>query len=113
MCVGESAADTLDGTEQAFLQAATLRHLPGYGAQAHVNEDFIAWTVLAPDVPTMPRFTICRIDPSLIVMVEDATSWRRFSSAASLDDAVAFVRRTVSEAAGALRNVHAAPALAQ
>ena len=89
-------SDTLHPAEQTFLQEAARMHLPAYGAEVCTNHD-IAWVVLEDaSSREMPRFTICRIDPSVMVMVQNCAQGRRFESMTSVEDAFTFVFRSRS-----------------
>ena len=68
--------------------------------------------VLEPDaLAALPRFTICRIDPCIMVQIE-AAGQRQFVSVASLDDALVIAERAVFEA-HARCNMHHAPEMVQ
>lgn len=114
MCFGENGSDTLREDEQAVLRDAVSEHLPSYGFSLRSNEDSITWAVLEPPPSglPMPKFTVCRIDPCIMVTVEDRAQ-RRFSSASTMEDAVAFTCETALSAVLANHNVHPSPELAQ
>lgn len=114
MCIGESSRDTLHPSEQLFFTEAATRDLPTYEASIHRNDE-IAWVVIEPRraYGDMPRFTICRIAPCIMVMVEDRQAQRRFSSMPSVEEAMAFACRTAQEALLARHNGHPAPAMTQ
>lgn len=107
----EDHCDTFRPQDLTYLREATHRRMPGYRPAARENGR-IAWMVLEPDAPgPLPRFTICRIDPCIMVQIEEADE-RRFVSVASLDDAIVIAERAVAETS-ARRNVHATPQLLQ
>ena len=111
MCMGENAGDTFKPAEMSFLRDATAQRLPGYRSLAR-DSGHIAWMVLEPETfGALPRFTICGMDPCMVVQIEEAEA-RRFISVASLDDALVIAQRAVCET-NARRNVHFAPAMAQ
>lgn len=115
MCFGENGSDTLQDEEQAKLRQAAQSHLPTYEFTLHSNDDAITWAVLEPPPSglRMPKFTVCRIDPCIMVMVEGHGIDRRFSSMANVEDAITFASHAAHSAVLALHNVHAAPELAQ
>ena len=114
MCIGEGSSDTLDAAEQVFIRTLVAKRLPGYGSDVRNNDDSLTWIVLKPaHMRGLPRFTICRIDPCIMVMVEDGGKQRRFASMANVEEAIDFACGTVHASALALRNVHAAPEMAQ
>lgn len=108
MCFGESCSDTLHNEEQTALKAAAAKCLPAYACSFHSNADPITWAVLEPPTTPMhmPKFTICRIDPCIMVMVEDHAHRRRFSSASTVEDALIFAWATAQEAILAIHNIH-------
>ena len=90
--------DTFRPAELIFLEEAVHRRMPGYRPEARDN-GHIAWMVLEPDsFAALPRFTICRIDPCIMVQIEEAEA-RRFICVASLDDALVIAEGAVCEAA--------------
>ncbi len=110
MCIGESGADTLHGAEQRFLRAVSATEFPAHAFAIHGNDDGQVWVVLEPSSarPDLPRFTICRIDPCVLVMVEDHGARRQFCSTSNVEDAVAFVRHATGQAVLAVMNAHPA-----
>ena len=114
MCIGESGSDTLQAAEVNMLKEAAGRSLPSYDCSLHSNDDAITWAVLSSKRvgPQMPRFTICRIDPCIMVMVEDRAE-RRFSSAPCIEAAIEFACQTALSAVLAINNVHHLPEMAQ
>lgn len=114
MCWGEGGSDTLDVKDQIALKEAVSRHLPSYACDLLSNDDAMTWAVLRStgSGPTMPRFTICRIDPCFMVMVEDQAE-RRFSSVATIEDAIAFTCQATVQAVLAIHNVHLPSGLMQ
>src|SRR3978361_1792081 len=94
MDIGESTNDTLDAGERAYLRDIAATTFPAHDFSVCANRDGINWVVLEPREvrADLMRVTICRIDPSVIVMLEDQDSRRQICSTASVADAVAFVR---------------------
>lgn len=115
MCIGEDKSDTLQGSDQSFLRDASASRLPAYDFSLHSNTDDITWAVLEPQKQgiEMPRFTICRIDPCVMVMVENQTDQRRFCSTLSVEEAMAFACHTAEAAVAAFMNVHRFPEMTQ
>ena len=113
MCFGEGQSDSFRAAEVPLLSKAASTKLPDYDLRWHRNEDAMTWAVLTPPSSSLPRFTICRIDPCIVVMVEDATDRRRFSSASDIEGAVAFIRQTAEQARLAVHNIHDYPDMAQ
>ena len=99
MCMGESAADTLRGDEQAFLADAVAELFPTHSFAIRKTDDGMVWAVLEPmeSDPFGMRFTICRIDPSLLVMVEDRHAHRHFQTTSNVEDAMDFVRYAIDQ----------------
>lgn len=93
MCMGESADDTLQQSEQEAIALAAGDDLPGHRVAIRGNDDGMAWVVLEPlaDDHQTFRFTICRIAPCLVVMVEGREG-RRFLSAGTIAEAMDAVR---------------------
>ena len=114
MCIGDGGLDTLREAEVSFLKDAAGRHLPSYVCSLHSNDDAMTWVVLTSEQtgPTMPRFTICRIDPCLLVMTEDRAA-RRFASASSIEDAMEIACHAALGAVLAINNFHDLPATTQ
>ncbi len=115
MCFGENGSDTLHDHEQAMLREVAAQQLPFYQCTLHSNDDAMTWAVLDPPRSglRMPKFTVCRIDPCIMVMVEGHGIKRHFSSMANVVDAIAFATQAAQSAVHAMPNVHAAPELAQ
>ena len=83
--------DSLDADDRTSLAEAVRLALPSYGLSWHVNADAMVWAVLEQrDGSSSPlRFTICRLDHALMLMIEAGTAARQFYGAASVTDAVA------------------------
>ena len=115
MCIGESSGDTLDIAERDFLRAAAATAFPDHSFSVLNNEDGIHWVVLEPAVlgPATLRVTICRIDPCVMVMMEDEASRRQICSASTVEDAFGFARLASDQALLAAMNAHPAPATLQ
>lgn len=109
MCVGEP--DSLAEAEQMFLKEATALRLGAYAFQACRNDDALQWAVLEPRKAEwkLPRFTICRIDPAILVRVSDADGGERFCSTQNVEEAMIFAIQTATSAAVAMLNVHEGP----
>ena len=105
MCIGETS-DTLDATEQAFLMRIAETEFPAHRFTLRSNDDGIIWALLTPDgvADARPTVTICRIDPCILVMIEDRYARRQFRSLASVEEAVDYVHamsdRALLSAAG-------------
>ena len=56
--------------------------------------------------PELLRFTICRIAPAVVVMIEDEAARRQFRGLATVDAAVDFVCEVVAEATQAMADPH-------
>lgn len=115
MCIGEGGSDSLRPGEQAYLSEIAGQGLPAYDFMLRTNDDAMTWAVLEPARRSAltPRFIICRIDPCVMVMVEDQTGERRFCSMSSVEDAMSFIAESAGRALLAANNVHAAPEVAQ
>lgn len=114
MCFGESGGDSLKFGELNYLREAA-KDFPSYDFDLRTNDDDLTWAVFSPQESSArtPRFTFCRIDPCVMVMVEDQTTHRRFCSAPTVEDAVRFALDTAKRAVLAFDNVHDAPEMAQ
>ncbi len=114
MCIGEGL-DTLKSQEQGFLRAAAAAQFPNHSFSIRHGEGGLAWAVLAPQLPqrTALCFTICRIDPCLMVMAEDREARRQFCSAANVEDAMAFVQMASEQAILSSTHAHPAPEAVQ
>ena len=105
MCFGD-LSDTLHRFELDDLREAGRRCLPGYVFSVHAN-DAISWVVLSPPDPRrLPRFTICRIAPCIMVMVEADGEPRRFASTPDVEGAIGFAGHVVEQTVLALHNIH-------
>ena len=107
MCIGETGRDTLSEMEQMTI-CDIARGFPAHEFSLRHNESGITWAVLSPRGPHLPRVTICRIDPCLIVMVESDRHLRSFRSVPTIDAAADALRAVVDEA---FRSADASPTL--
>lgn len=89
--MNESAGDTLREDETALIADIAGRACPAHDFALRSTDDGIAWAVLAPRDPDQLRFTICRIDPCLIVLIEDAYERRQVRALGTMEDVVEFV----------------------
>ena len=114
MCFCETGSDTLAVSEQTYLEEAARRCLPAYEFSLHANVDAMIWAVLSPSTEAlrMPRFTICRINPCVIVMFESHRTQRSFASLANVEDAMVFACQAAQRTLLAFNNVHSEPAMA-
>lgn len=103
------SGDTLHGDEQVFLRRHAPDAAPTHRFLLETSRDGVVWAVLEPDpaIAGLPKFTIGRVAPSVIVMVEDAEARRQFCSTPSVEEAMRFVQAVTHEAFAA-RNLHAA-----
>lgn len=110
MCLGEATLDTIGPREQEQLRMAATAGLPTHRFDVRANAEGTSWIVLEP--PTARdhalRFTICRITPCVILMVEAASGRRHFQSFADIDGVVAFARSATDMTA--LAGAHNGPA---
>lgn len=115
MCIGESANDTLNTTEQGYLRDVAASEFPTHDFALRANEDGINWVVLEPRFlrADLMRVTICRIAPCVMVMIEDRDARRQICSTADVAAAVAFLRNAVDQAVLAMMNAHPAHAVVQ
>ncbi|WP_158810304.1 hypothetical protein [Beijerinckia sp. L45] len=102
--------DTLDLTEQSYLRAIAVSEFPTHAFTLRTNEDGITWVVLEPGAgrADLMRVTICRLDPCVMVMIEDHEARRQFCSTVSVADAVEFVRNAADQAILTVMNAHPA-----
>ena len=95
MCFGQGCgADTLHPGEQIFLREIAEKEFHAYDFAVRSNDEGQSWVVLAPRSIRLDlqRFTICRIDPCVMVMSEDHEARRQFCSATCVEDAVGYIR---------------------
>ena len=94
MCFGESMGDTLGMSELALIRDVAASEFGAHEVSLHRNEDGVAWMVLNPRARTdaLLRFTICRIDPAVMVLVEDCDKRRRICSVPDVAAALDLVR---------------------
>ena len=99
MCIGE-ALDTIRPGEREHLRMAASEHFPTHSFDVHDNGEGLIWIVLDPPLrrADLLRFTICRISPCVMVMVEDGEARRQFCSANDAIDAMAVARRAADHA---------------
>ncbi len=115
MCIGESNGDTLAGSDCAVLREAAVESLPAHRFDQCANADGLVWVVLEPPAarPELLRFTICRIAPCVMVLVEDACGRRQIVSTSDVHDALAVARHAADQAMLAAANAHPAHASVQ
>ena len=104
MAFGEVLGDTLGAADQALIVSRCGQALPSHALGLHSNDDGITWAVLTPPAitPELLRFTICRIAPAVMVMIEDQDARRQFRGLADVEAAVDFVCDVVAEATKAM-----------
>ena len=109
MAFAELLNDTLRVEDQDVIARRCHRELPAHALSLHRNDDGVTWAVLAPPpiTPELLRFTICRVAPSVMVMIEDEEARRQFRGLASIEEAVDFVCVAAAEAMQSLAGVHA------
>ena len=90
--------------------AAAHDAFPAHRFGVHANENGISWVVLEPSLirADQLRFTICRIAPCLVVLVEDASGRRQICSTDGIGNAIAFARLATDQAVLAAMNAHPA-----
>ena len=100
MCIGEAANDTLHGADRAVIANVAPRDFPAHDVAFECNTDGMTWAVLTPRGrhATLPRVTICRIEPCVMVLIEDAQARRQIRSLANVDDALDFGRAACDHA---------------
>ena len=108
--MGEAGLDTIELGERESLRAAAGDAFPSHRFGVHANAEGISWIVLEPSAirADLLRFTICRIAPCLMVMVEDSAGRRQICSADGVGDAMAFARQATDQAILAAANAHPA-----
>ena len=104
MAFGEILDDTLGTAEQDLIAQRCQLALPSHALALHSNDYGVTWAVLTPPAitPELLRFTICRVSPAVMVMIEDAAARRQFRGLATVDAAVDFVCEIVAEATSAM-----------
>lgn len=113
MCIGEGALDTIGPHEQEQLRLAAGAAMPTHSFAIHANGEGTRWIVLEPQ-PSLGlglRFTICRIAPSVVVMVEAPSGRRQFCSFDGIDGVMAFARSATADIV--LAGAHTAPSMQQ
>ncbi len=115
MCIGEADLDTIGARERESLRMAAGDAFPSHRFGVYANADGISWIVLEPSTvrADLLRFTICRIAPCLMVMVEDATGRRQICSTDGVGNAMAFARQATDQAILAAVNAHPAHGVLQ
>ncbi len=110
MCIDEAGFDTIGAEEREGLRAAAGVAFPAHRFGVHANADGICWIVLEPSTirDDLLRFTICRIAPCLMVLVEDTSGRRQICSTDGVDNAMAFARQATDQAVLAALNAHPA-----
>ena len=109
MCLGDGL-DTMMTRECASLREWAAEEFATHGFEVRANADGVFWVVLEPPVTRtdLLRFTICRITPCIVVMVEDAKARRQFCSTGNVAKAMAFVRDVADKTVLAEANAHSA-----
>ena len=109
MCLS-GELDSMAQHECAALREWAMEEFPSHGFDVRTNADGIAWVVLEPPPARtdLLRFTICRIAPCIMVMVEDADARRQFCSSGDLEGAMAFAYNAVDRTVLAAANAHPA-----
>ena len=104
MSLDADPGDTLVRAEQDLIAGRLSKDLPTHALALHRNEEGMTWAVLTPPAitPELLRFTICRIAPSVMVMIEDEAARRQFRGLASVEEAIDFVCLAAAEAMQAL-----------
>ena len=108
MALGELLDDTLGAAEQDLIASRCHHALPAHALALHSNDEGVTWVVLTPPTitPELLRFTICRIAPSVMVMIEDAAARRQFRGLATVEAAIDYVCEMAAEAMHTLPGVH-------
>lgn len=109
MCFGEGL-DTMVRHECTSLRAWAAEEFSSHDFLVRANAEGLTWVVLEPPTPRadLLRFTICRVAPCIMVMVENGADERQFCSANDVAGAMAFVRNAADEAMLAAMNAHPA-----
>ena len=109
MGLGDGLGDTLGPADQDLLASRCQKDLPTHALRLHRNDEGVIWAVLTPPAitPELLRFTICRISPSVMVMIEDEAARRRIRGLASMQEAVDFVCLAAAEAVPSLAGASA------
>lgn len=109
MCIGEGSLDTLAPQEQERLRVDASAILPLHRVDLRTNDEGTRWIVLEPRATDglALRFTICRVAPSVVVMVEASTGQRQFHSFDGVEGVVAFARSATDQSV--LAAAHRAP----
>ena len=107
MALGELLDDTLGASEQDLIASRCHHALPAHALALHSNDEGVTWAVLTPPAitPELLRFTICRLSPSVMVMIEDAAARRQFRGLATVEAAVDFICEMAAEAMQSLAGV--------
>ena len=115
MCMGEASLDTIGAQERESLRAAAGHQFPAHRFGVHANDEGMSWIVLEPSAKRVDllRFTICRIAPCLMVMVEDTAGRRQICSTDGVGHAMAFARQATDQAIFAATNTHSAHGVLQ
>ena len=110
MALGGVFEDTLATAEQDLIAHRCQHALPSHDFALHSNGHGITWAVLTPPAitPEYLRFTICRVSPAVMVMIEDEASRRQIRGLESVEAAIDFVCEVAAEAMGSgdARTVH-------
>jgi hypothetical protein len=110
MCLAEDHFDSLTDSEQLCLRQTAANEWPSYQFRVEINREGLRWVVLEPLRMTTanPRFTICRVHPCIMVLIEDEDARRQFCSASNVADAIGFIRLAADQALLAAMNAHPA-----
>ena len=109
MCFGDEL-NTMATHECAALKVWAEEDFASHDFEVRTNADGVTWVVLEPPLARndLLRFTICRITPCIMVMVEDADARRQFCSSGDVEGAMAFVRNMADRTILAAANAHPA-----
>ena len=106
MCIGDSN-DTLLGSDRATIADVASRDFPAHDVAFECNADGMTWAVFSPRArqAALPRVTICRIAPCVMVLIEDAQARRQIRGLANVEDALDFGRLACDHALSAAAGV--------
>lgn len=107
MCIADQPLDTIAAPDCSALHGFTRESLPGHSFSVRKNAEGIAWVVLEPPASSAlyRRFTICRIAPCVMVMIEDEDGRRQICSAFDVEGAIACIRNALDTAVMAVAGV--------
>ena len=109
MCFGDGL-DTMVRHECTSLRAWAAQEFSSHDFVVRANAEGLTWVVLEPPAPRtdLLRFTICRIAPCVMVMVENGDEAAQFCSTGDVEAAMAFVRNAADQAVLTAMNAHPA-----